>query len=506
MEDLLKLQNGSDVRGVALEGVAGEEVNLTPSVAGRIASSFVTWLAERHGKDAAALRVAVGRDPRLSGEALAEGVAAALQERGVEVWDYGLCSTPAMFMSTLLDNMDGAIMITASHLPWNRNGMKFFSPRGGLEKQDIRQILERAATLPPLSGKATGVPRKDFLSEYAAWLAHYIREASGGGERPLEGTRILVDAGNGSGGFFATQVLVPLGANVAGSLFLEPDGRFPNHPPNPEDPKALQALAAAVKEQEADLGIIFDTDVDRAALIGRGGTPINRNALIALVAAVVLEKYPGSWIVTDSITSNGLTTFIEEVLGGHHHRFKRGYRNVINEAIRLDSEGKECHLAMETSGHAAMKENHWLDDGAYLVSFLLTRMAGLRREGRSLEDLIAALRHPLEEKELRIRILAEDFAEYGQQVLDDLKAFAAGREGWSLVEPNYEGVRVQCDAGHGDGWFLLRLSLHDPVLPLNVESDRAGGVKTIVQQLNTFLSRYDRLDRSRVEAFLNDEE
>jgi len=220
---------------------------------------------------------------------------------------------------------------------------------------------------------------------------------------------------------------------------------------------------------------------------------------------VVLEQYPGTWIVTDSITSDGLTEFIESRLGGHHHRFKRGYRNVINEAIRLNDEGQECHLAIETSGHAALKENHWLDDGAYLVSFLLTKMARLRREGRQLEDLITTLEHPREAEELRIRIFAEDFAAYGQQVLDDLKGFVREEEGWSLVEPNYEGVRVRCAAGHGDGWFLLRLSLHDPVLPLNAESNSAGGVHTMVEKLNHFLRRYDQLDRSKIDKFLKDE-
>ncbi len=494
--DLLKLQNGSDVRGVALEGVVGEAVNLTPEIAGRIAVAFVHWLSARTGKDQGDLKISLGRDPRLSGEALAGGITEALLSLGTEVWDYGLASTPAMFMSTVLERMDGAIMITASHLPFNRNGMKFFSRGGGLEKSDIRALLEEAREL-TVAGRPRGeVHRKDFLKIYAAWLRDHIRREAADPEdhdHPLRGTRILVDAGNGSGGFYAGEVLEALGADTRGSLFLDPDGRFPNHAPNPEDPHALEALSAAVKEHRADLGIIFDTDVDRAALTGRDGSPLNRNALIALVAAVVLEKYPGTWIVTDSITSEGLTDFIERQLGGHHHRFKRGYRNVINEAIRLNEEGRECHLAIETSGHAALKENHWLDDGAYLVSFLLTKMARMQREGKHLEELIATLQQPREAEEIRLKITAEDFAGYGQQVLDDLKAFAQKEEGWSLTEPNYEGVRVRCDAARGDGWFLLRLSLHDPVLPLNLESNRDGGVQIMKERLKSFLQKYDQL-------------
>jgi len=505
--NLLKLQNGSDIRGVAMEGIKGEDVNLTPEIAGRITLSFVSWLSEKTGKPAQELRVSVGRDPRLSGPVLTKAIIEQLIRTGCKVWDYGLASTPAMFMSTIMEEMNGAIMITASHLPFNRNGMKFFHRGGGLEKSDITDILKRAEIVTATRANIQGsYYQKDFLADYAAYLCEYIRREAADPEhpqQPLKGTSILVDAGNGSGGFFAGQVLRPLGADVSGSLFLEPDGRFPNHPPNPESREALKALSAAVKDSHADLGIIFDTDVDRAAIIGHNGEPINRNALIALASAIVLEKYPDTWIVTDSITSNGLTEFIEKHLGGHHHRFKRGYRNVINEAIRLNEEGKETHFAIETSGHAALKENYFLDDGAYLVAFILVRMARLRQQGKRLEDMIESLRYPAEEKEFRMRINTEDVAAYGQQVLEALEDFVHREVGWQKVMPNYEGIRVVCDKDHGDGWFLLRLSLHDPVLPLNAESDAAGGIRYIVSRLKEFLLPFERLTTDQIDTYLS---
>lgn len=138
-------------------------------------------------------------------------------------------------------------------------------------------------------------------------------------DRPLAGMHILVDAGNGAGGFFATRVLQPLGADVTGSQFLDPDGSFPNHVPNPEDPAAMAATIAAVKEHGADMGIVFDTDVDRSGLVDAAGTAINKNKLIALMAAVTLRKFPGSTVVTDSVTSSGLGKFISK-LGGTHFR------------------------------------------------------------------------------------------------------------------------------------------------------------------------------------------
>ena len=217
------------------------------------------------------------------------------------------------------------------------------------------------------------------------------------------------------------------------------------------------------------------------------GQELNRNRLIALIAAIVLKEHPGSTIVTDSITSEGLTTFIEE-LGGKHHRFKRGYKNVITESIRLNEMGEESWLAIETSGHGAMRENYFLDDGAYLVSKLLIELANCKRSGKVLTDLIATLKEPQESREVRLKIKAADFQTYGNQVIEALKTFVETQADWTIASHNYEGVRVICSAPQEQGWFLLRLSLHDPVLPLNIESNIGGGVQTIYDRLLTFLS------------------
>lgn len=192
------------------------------------------------------------------------------------------------------------------------------------------------------------------------------------------------------------RVLKPLGADTAGSQFLEPDGNFPNHIPNPENPAAMQSVSDAVVRAGADLGVIFDTDVDRAAVVDANGREINRNALIALISAVILKEQPGSTIVTDSVTSDGLAEFIAEK-GGVHHRFKRGYKNVIDEARRLCDSGINAPLAIETSGHAALKENYFLDDGAYLVTRIIIEAVKLRREGKTLSSLLAGLKTAKEE-------------------------------------------------------------------------------------------------------------
>ena len=499
----LSLQNGSDIRGVALEGIAGQSVNLTETVCRNIASAFVCWLSEHCKKEPADLRIGIGRDSRLSGPSIVSWAADAMAKNGAHVFDCSMASTPAMFMSTVTPNFefDGAIMVTASHLPFNRNGFKFFTRDGGLEKADVQRILQIAESTrhePEMNGSIESI---DFISVYAAQLVALIRKEVQASqyEKPLAGFHIVVDAGNGAGGFFVENVLQPLGANTEGSQFLDPDGRFPNHIPNPEDKEAMAAISSAVLAQHADLGIIFDTDVDRAGAVDENGRAINRNRLIAMISAILLEEFPGTTIVTDSITSSGLGAFIAS-LGGVHHRFKRGYKNVINEAIRLNANGQDAQLAIETSGHGALKENYFLDDGAYLITKLLIKMARMREENKKLSSLIDALEEPAESVEFRMNITEHEFAKAGERIISELEHHAQ-KQKWQLATDNHEGIRVRFGPENGNGWFLLRLSLHDPLMPLNIESDTVGGCKIIAQALLPFLKQYRALDVTPLAEF-----
>ena len=489
--DYKKLQNGSDIRGVALEGIEGQHINLTEQACKDIGRGFAIWLSKKTGKSE--LRVAVGRDSRLSGETLCNWICQAMCEQGIQVTNFGMASTPAMFMSTVTEGFrfDGSVMITASHLPFNRNGFKFFTENGGLESANIKEIIAYAEGNENTGLKGGSLITGEFMNTYANILADKIRSATGC-QKPLEGFRIVVDAGNGAGGFYVDKVLKPLGANTDGSRYLDPDGSFPNHIPNPEDKKAMESITEAVRETNADLGIIFDTDVDRAGAVLSDCSELNRNRIIAMLSAILLREHPGTTIVTDSITSTGLAKFIGEK-GGIHHRFKRGYKNVINESIRLNTSGQDSQLAIETSGHGAFKENYFLDDGAYIVTKLLIELARGKKEGYTLESLISTLEEPAESVEFRMNILLEDFKPYGQKVIDELNVYAQTQPGWSLAPSNYEGVRVNLDEEHGNGWFLLRLSLHDPLLPLNIESNSEGGAKKIAKELAGFLAGYDKL-------------
>ena len=518
MNDYKALQNGSDIRGIALEGIEGQSVNLTEEAARDLSLAFAKWLSEKYRQPVNTLVIALGRDSRLSGKDLLNVCARTLAAEGVFVYDCGMASTPAMFMSTIfpLTRADGAIMITASHLPFNRNGFKYFTKDGGLDKPDIKELIKIAEGL---DGNAVGggsmgaiMPCK-LMEYYSAHLREVICKGLGKTEadKPLSGMHIVCDAGNGAGGFYVSRVLELLGADCSGSAFLEPDGTFPNHQPNPENKEAMEAICSASKAAGADLGLIFDTDVDRAAAVDSQGRPIARNGIVALAAVLASEGHPGTTIVTDSITSNQLGAFLTGPLGLKHLRFKRGYKNVINKAIELNAAGEDCQLAIETSGHAALKENYFLDDGAYLATRIVVKAAQLKAQGKTIESLLDQLEEPLEAAEFRLAVNAEDFASYAGGILEELESWIGQGEcdeahpcggrcrcGMTLEKPNYEGIRVNCDAANGDGWFLLRKSLHDPLMPLNIESNQKGGVEIIAKKVKALLAMYKELDTSKL--------
>lgn len=169
-------KSGTDIRGVALDGVEDQPLDLTDEVVEKLAAAFARWLSGKTGKPAAALTVSLGRDSRLSGPRLRDAVVRSLTARGVTVLDCGLASTPAMFMTTVDLGCDGAVQLTASHHPYHRNGLKFFLPSGGLEGTDITALLElaQAEDFPP---PAAGTVREiAYMTQYAARLRRLICE------------------------------------------------------------------------------------------------------------------------------------------------------------------------------------------------------------------------------------------------------------------------------------------------------------------------------------------
>lgn len=486
-DKILKLKSGTDVRGVAVN-TETETIELTDEVIEKICVSFAKWIKIKENKED--IKISVGHDSRISAERIKNAAVKAFLTEGLTVYDFGLASTPSMFMSIVMDvKVDCALEITASHHPYQRNGLKFFTRNGGLESSELTEILKCAADVKSnnLNGELI---KYDFMSVYCKHLRNVIISEVNSGNKPLENLKIVVDAGNGVGGFYANEVLAPLGADVTGSQFLEPDGMFPNHIPNPENETAIKSACDMVLKSNADFGLIFDTDVDRMGCVSSKGEEINRNRLVALASVIALQNNDGATVVTDSLTSDGLRKFIENHLGGKQLRYKRGYKNVIDKSIELNDEGINSTLAIETSGHAALKENYFLDDGAYLATKIVVLLAKLNKLGKTIDELISTLEEPAESVEIRIPIMLDDFKKYGENVIAKLTEYSESHLGWEVEKENYEGVRINVKGG----WFLLRLSVHDPILPLNIENDYTGVCSEIANELKEFFSQFDKLD------------
>lgn len=483
--DYSYLKSGTDIRGYATD-LGGHKTELTDEAIKDITLAFVVWCEQKTGIKASELKISVGHDSRITAERIKSTVISSLTSSGVTVYDCGLSSTPAMFMTTVKLSCNAAVQITASHHPFDRNGLKFFLPQGGLEGSDISEILALASSGEMVHTKTEGrVIAEDFMIAYAKGLCEKIISDVKKGDKPLSGLHIIVDAGNGAGGFYVERVLKPLGADTTGSQFLEPDGMFPNHIPNPENKQAMESICSAVKKSGADLGIIFDTDVDRAGAVDSDGNEINRNRLVALASYIALSGIEGGTVVTDSVTSDGLKSYIENELSGKHFRYKRGYKNVIDKAIELCGSGESCPLAIETSGHAALRENYFLDDGAYLVTKIIIELA----KGMDIKKILKPLKQPVEEREVRFSIKTDDFRAYGNNVISELEKFVTGKEKYTIADDNREGIRVSTE----NGWFLLRLSVHDPVMPMNFESNAKGGIDKDIEGLKPFFESFDKL-------------
>jgi len=499
--DWMKLMSGPDIRADAMEH-DGIQPALTEPIARCIGYAFALWLAERINTSTDRLLISVGRDPRLSGEKLAAAFIKGLTAADCDVLDCGLCTTPAMFMTTIEPetSCDGAVMVTASRQPWYRNGFHLMTREGALESEEVAAVLTRASRV---SLPQRLVKPLQFMETYQERLRRMVHERlDDEAKMPLLGLHVIVDAGNGAGGFYA-DFLQSLGAEVTGSQFLEPNGFFPNHLPNPENAVAVASMSKAVIDNEADLGILFDADCDRAVIVDEKGRAINQNRLIALISAILLEESPGATIATDSVTSSGLTRFITE-WGGVHYRYKRGYQRLINEAIRLNEEGIDCPLAIETSGHAAFRENYFLDDGVFLVTRLLCEAMDRKREGLTLCSLIDELDEPMESIELRL-FLGEDPKTASQAVIETVLSRTLEDPSWRLNTDNREGVRITFDleGGVSNAWLQLRMSLHDPVLVLNCESDVSGGVKSILTELYDMICETESMDISPLKNAIN---
>lgn len=543
VEAVKSLQNGIDLRGIIpTERNEKDGPLLSCETAYWVGYGFGRWLLSQGGGK----RVGVGRDPRVTGEELTKWLAGGLQYHGIEVIDLGLCTTPAVYYACREDilkplfstdssftlpfpwPLDAGIAVTASHLPRHWNGFKMFTANTpvNIGQTGIDGIIDALHDDDSELIKAQPHPVQNltsisFLPLYSRFLQQTIRNTCSKplDERPLTGLKVCVNAGNGAGGFFATT-LAELGADTAGSLHLDPDGKFPNHVANPEDKEAIEATSTGTVAAGADVGVCLDTDADRVGLVDRDGALFNRNKLVALVGKIAIQDFYRSSniispsgqrlgarpvIVTDSATSTGLHHFVEDNLVGTHLRYKKGYRYVIELARNTPN----AVAAVECSGHGAWLENGWVDDGCYtaarvIASLVLERQRKCSEEQTSvsLSSMVEGLVEPVESIEIRCNLAVSDKKMKGnvvERVIEAFRGLAGSCRHWELETTNYEGIRANVlwkqyngpdkvhlqinSAAEEGGWCMLRPSLHEPILSIQIESDLRGGTQVLCKEL-----------------------
>src|SRR5579884_542217 len=362
-----------DIRGVY--GTA-----LTEAVAEGIGKAFGTLLRRSGGK-----KISLGYDIRLSSPSLREALLSGLLSTGIDVVDIGACPTPVLYFSLFQLNVDGGVMITASHNPAEFNGFKLCRGKGtlfGAEIQQVRMMVEQGDFD---RGKGDLTFERDFLSTY---LDYFVKHFAS-----FRSKKIVIDCGNAAAALIAPKIFEKLGCKVI-PLYCEPDGRFPNHHPDPTVPENIADLIASVKKEEADAGIAFDGDGDRLGAVDEKGEIIWGDKLTLLFATDILKKNPGATIISEVKASQVLYDEIAR-LGGNGVMWKTGH-----SLIKSKMKETGALLAGEMSGHLFFADRYFgYDDAIYAAVRLLSLLSN---SGKTLSELRKALPQTYATPELRI--------------------------------------------------------------------------------------------------------
>lgn len=423
--DLSDIFKAYDVRGVYPH-------QLDEDIARRIGAAFA--------KMASVPRIAVGRDMRMSSEPLSKAFAQGAASQGVDVVDVGLVSTDALYFASGHLDIPGA-MLTASHNPGKYNGIKMClagaSPVGeetGL--REIRSMAERGLDPVESAGEITTM---DVLDEF---VEHAFRVVDTSGMRPL---KVVVDAANGMAGKIVPPVFSRLPVELI-PLYFELDGTFPNHPADPIQISNLEDLIRAVRDNEADLGLAFDGDADRAFLVDELGNPASGSLITALVAGEVLTAEPGAKIVYSLICSRVVRETISE-MGGTPIRSRVGHSFI--KRVMADT---GAAFGGEHSGHYYFRDNFRADSGILCALYVLR---ALSRQAGAMSSLIKPLRRYWNSGEINSEVADQNAA------LERLaELYKDGEMDWS------DGLTVN----YPDWWFNARGSNTEPMLRLNVEA------------------------------------
>ena len=425
---LASLFKAYDIRGTVPD-------ELTPDIAYRIGRSLVTYL----GVD----NVCVGRDMRLSGQALSGALIDGIRDQGADVTDIGLISTDGLYFAVGKFGFPAGVMVTASHNPAEYNGFKLCRAEARPLSMDegIGQIRDLV-----LANNFADVPRHGDLIQREViddFVEHALSMIDVYAVRPF---KVVVDAGNGMAGKIVPPVFDRLPCELI-PLYFELDGSFPNHEANPIEPENTAVLRETVVRERADLGIAFDGDADRMFVIDERGQFIGGDMVTAMVSQMLLRRSPGSAIVYNLICSRTVPEVIETA-GGVPVRSRVGH-SFIKGLMRE----RDAVFGGEHSGHFYFRDNWYADSG--LIA-LLTMLELLSMEHASLSEYLAPIDTRVRSGEINTevsnvqRTIARVHARYQDGQIDTLDGLTVGYPTW---------------------WFNLRGSNTQPLLRLNVEAD-----------------------------------
>ena len=437
-----------DIRGIVDKDLTEESVIA-------IGKGVGTYFRQ-HGKKA----VALGWDCRLSSPAFAGFLAKGLRSTGCDVMLLGIIPTPLLYFSIYHNGLEAGIMITGSHNPPEYNGFKMMMGKDTLfgdHIQDIHKIILNDAFIQEDQGKESSF---DVVPEYKTYVLNNVHL-----DRPL---KVVVDAGNGTGGVVAVPIFRDLGCDVI-ELYCEMDGSFPNHHPDPTLPEAMQDLIASVAENKADLGIAYDGDADRIGVIDDKGAIIWGDQLMIIFSRDVLSKHPGAAIISEVKASKVLYDEIKK-LGGRPIMWKTGH-SFIKKKIKEEN----ALLAGEMSGHIFFADRFYgFDDGIYSSARLLEIMS---QKTASLSSFLSDL--PKTYTTPEIRVYTSEEVKF--QIVEEVKKELAAR--YPIVD--IDGVR----ATFPKGWALVRASNTQAVLVLRFEGETEKDVDLIRQEVEEILRR-----------------
>lgn len=447
-----------------IRGVVGKQFDMQFAL--ELGQAYSSMLIKKTGNQNP--KVAVGYDARLSSPEIKEAVIKGMVQSGLHVLDIGLVTSPISYFATFtVTGIEGAMMITGSHNPPEFNGFKVSIGKRtifGEEIQDLRKVLEAKDFV---SGRGS-VETFDIFPSY---LKRYKEEFGNIGD-----VKVVLDCGNGAAGCIVKKLFEAVGLKPT-ILFEKPDGRFPNHHPDPTVEENLVDLRKAVLDERADLGIGFDGDGDRIGVIDHTGKMIYGDELMVLISRSILKDKPGSQIIGDVKCSDRLFADIKKH-GGVPVMWKTGH-SLIKEKIKET----KSPFGGEMSGHIFFNDrNYGYDDAMY---------AGLRvceivaKSKKRIPDLLTDVPTAYNTPELRVDTTEEKKV----LIVEKLK------EAFTKPDPNYQvnltdGVRVSFVGNGLSGWALARASNTQPVLVLRFESSTEAGLKQIRERFEGVVNKY----------------